>query len=47
MKQHMDLVRNIVVSVVVQRLAGFAMDRYVMPVVEKLPTRKKRPFGFS
>lgn len=47
MKVYADMVKQIVLTVVVQRIAGFAVDRYVMPVVEKLPTSKKKPFGFS
>lgn len=47
MKPYVALVKQIVLSVVVERIARHAVDRYVMPSVEKLTAKKKKPFGFS
>lgn len=47
MKELAQQVKNIVLSVLVQRLAGWAVDQYVMPQIEKLPTKKSKPFGFA
>lgn len=47
MKQHAEVIKNIILSVLVQRVAGWVIDQYVMPMVEKLPTQKKKPFGFN
>lgn len=47
MKQYGNLVRQIMLTVLVERISRFLIDQYVMPTVEKLPTKKNRPFGFQ
>lgn len=47
MKDYTRLAKQTILSVLVQRVAGWMIDQYVMPLVEKLPTKKKRPFGFA
>ena len=45
--QVMDDVRKVLYAVFLDRVCRWAIDQYVMPWVERMPTKRKKPFGFG
>lgn len=46
MNKYLDVVKQVAFATLVQRVANWMVEQYVMPHVEKLPTKKSKPFGF-
>lgn len=47
MKPLMSNFGKILLAVVMERIARHAVDQYLMPLIERVPTRRRKPFGFS
>ena len=47
MTKVVDYVKNVVLAVLTERIARWAVDQYVMPWVERIPTKRRKPFGFG